>query len=626
MDAEQKDPSQKQDPLLVKLQERVRKASGGLKDERKKTAKRRKYMRGEINGGGIHDEGLVRSNLIYSTINNIEPLIYAKNPEVSIKPSIAVEDDAYEVTGKFCDTLEIVASRLLRDAGLKSKAKRTLRASLVTGQGWVKLSYQRDIQRDQAIINRIADAQDNMRRLQHEIKEIEEGNKGDREEELRQIELLTTSLEAKAEIVKAEGLALDTIRREDMIVDPAITGVSDYKLARWICQRIYMNKEDAESLYDMELDNATTYASDNEEPASNKDADKESRGDLIIVYEFWDRINNHVFTFVDGHNQWLREPYVPTRSGEQFFPFIPLVLLEDDEGKDLSMIDMLMELQDEYNTTRTNFAEARQANVAHWVVDSRMKVREVKSFEDAEVGSFVTVDTDGMPLDKGMMQAPQLRIDAGNYDTSQIRTDMDLVSGVQDAMRGGVGKAKTATEAKIMQAGASGRVGAMQDTVEDWLQVLFQLASEMLLQEMDIEQVRKFAGMGAVWTQMSKEDAFRLVNIEIRAGSAGKPDTAQDRDAWAQIMPLLQDMYVQITQIEMQGGNGEPLRKLMRETLKRFDERIDADEFIPPMQQPLQQQMPQQPMMNGADNGQGIGAGQQLGDPNGIPNGAITIQ
>ncbi|MDX8383564.1 MAG: hypothetical protein R8M45_05745 [Ghiorsea sp.] len=586
--------SKQTDPILTQMQERVRKASSSLKSERKQIKQRRSYMRGNVGDDG--EKGLVRTNLIFSTVHGLIPFIYAKNPELSITPQEAVEDDGYQAVGKFCDTLEIVVQRQLKNAALKAKAKRTVRASLVTGQGWVKLSYQRDIEHDQAIIDRIADAQDNMQRLRHELKELEEGNRSEREEELREVELLTTALEAKVEVVKAEGLALDTIRREDIVVDPAIKGVQDYHLARWIAQRIYMHKDDAESTYGLELGKATTYSSENEELSGVKD-NQDKGGDLIIVYELWDRTNQHVFTFTEGHDQWLREPYTPTRCGEQFFPFIPLVMLEDDEGKDIAMIDMLKELQDEYNTTRTNLAEHRKNNVPHWIGDDQLKVKHVNDFAGAQTGDITMLDTGGRPLRDMIQPAPILPLNAATYDTAPIRTDIEMVSGLQDAMRGAVSKAKTATEAQIMQSGASGRVGEMQDCVEDWLEKLFKLASEILLQELSVEQVQRIAGVGAVWSSLPKSEVFDMVNIEIRAGSSGKPDKASDRESWAQIMPVLQEMYMQISQLEMQGGNGEPLRNLMRETLSRFDERINVDEFIPPSQQQMpQQQMQEQPL------------------------------
>lgn len=72
-----------------------------------------------------------------------------------------------------------------------------------------------------------------------------------------------------------------------------------------------------------------------------------------------------------------------------------------------------------------------------------------------------------------------------------------------------------------------------------------------------------------------------MVEINIVAGTTGAPDKVQAQETWAKIFPLVQQLLGQIMQIAAQGGDYGPLEALLRETLHRFDDRIDVDQFLP---------------------------------------------
>jgi hypothetical protein len=190
-------------------------------------------------------------------------------------------------------------------------------------------------------------------------------------------------------------------------------------------------------------------------------------------------------------------------------------------------------------------------------------------------------------------------IDPAVYDTSAVRYDWELVTGVQDSQRGSIVKAKTATEASIMQQGLSARVGEFRDQVEDWLQEISQFAAQILLQEMTPPQVERIMGPAEMkqrnvngitievpvksydWPQLSREQVFDMVEMKIRAGTTGSPDKLEQQETWSKVLPVIQNLIMQIMQVQATGQDAEPLTNLLRETLKRFDERLDVEQFIP---------------------------------------------
>ena len=74
----------------------------------------------------------------------------------------------------------------------------------------------------------------------------------------------------------------------------------------------------------------------------------------------------------------------------------------------------------------------------------------------------------------------------------------------------------------------------------------------------------------------------------------------------------------------MQGQNGMAgaLRKMLEETLNRFDERIDLDEFIPDMTQDMVRQQMMQALGQMMPQSMGIDP-QQLPNDETQPNGAM---
>ena len=127
------------------------------------------------------------------------------------------------------------------------------------------------------------------------------------------------------------------------------------------------------------------------------------------------------------------------------------------------------------------------------------------------------------------------------------------------------------------------RTAERQDMNEDFMQEICQFSAEILMQELTEQQVMRIAGPGATWPKMTKDEIFDLVRIDIRAGSTGKPNKQNERQQWIDFMPTFQEMALKVIEMR-QAGNvdiANAMIEMMKETLKRFDERLDIDTFIP---------------------------------------------
>lgn len=554
--------------------------------------KLRQYVRGDVGDDG--EGGLVRTNIIHANFTAILPQIYAKNPEIAVTPSEAAGDNSYAWIGGFCKTMQAVLNRVfVKDANLKPRAKAAIRSAMTTGIGWAKVSWQKDIRKDPLIENRIADTQDNLQRIRHLIAEIEEGDDSRDELEAKQAELeqQLSALQQQAEVTAAEGVAIDRVLTEDIFVlDDTLYDFDGYSQAEAIAHRVWMTCEQYEETFGKEPPKtANRYGSDKKERGAG--ADDDSTVMLVAVFEVWHRISNTVYTLCAGADEWAREPYVPEVNGRRFYPFFALAFNPTDGKVDpLSDTELLTELQDEYNTTRTNFAEHRRENlpVRVYRASGDLTDADISRLANRAANDWVPIEGDpSKPIQNDIAILPNPPVDPANYDVQPILRDAEMVLGAGDAAKGTINKAKTATEAEIMAQGLQSRVAERQDVVEDWIADMARYAAELCLQELAPPQVKRIAGEAAVWPQLTKEQVFDLVQIEIRAGSTGRPNRNREREQWVQMLPQIQQSVQQIMQLRQVGQNdmAETVVKLMEETLRRFDERIDIESFIPQQRQ-----------------------------------------
>lgn len=547
-----------------------------------------------------------RANLIHGTISAILPNIYARNPEISTTPL-----HSGAKLKLFCKTLETVTNRSLEKAKLKSRAKSTLRSALTTSFGILKVTYQRQISQDPLIEERINDTQDNVLAIEELLRDLDDPNQRQHHEAKHaELKELLQSLAEQAEVTNTEGLVIDRVLTENLLIDPSVCEFWDYTDADWICQIVPMKRSQAEALYQLPLSHVKLYQN-NGGVSHLKKSTRLAASSLgfrepieddqqIAVLEIWDKTTQRIYTMAEGADFWLREPYAPPKTGERWYPFFLLPYqVVDGQFVGPSLVDLTERLQDEHNHARDRFNKHRDLCIPGWVASAEINEKTIKKYKDATFGDVIIFDTEGKTLSQVIQPKDHPKIDPLVYDTSTVRHDWEQVTGLQDAARSTIVKPKTATEASIMQRALSGRVGEFKDQVEDYLQEIAQYSAQILLQELSKEQVECFMGNHQVktekidgkykkttvkaydWPELSKDQVFEMVEMRIRAGTTGAPDKYEQQESWIKVLPFIEGLVLQIINLRQQGLEPEPLINLLKETLHRFDDRIDVELFIP---------------------------------------------
>lgn len=630
------------DPLAKEWSKRIDAARKHWKPFFERCAHNRKLVAGfDWDGDSPPDDGNfygLRANLILAAIAGMMPNLYARAPEMSVVPCRPSDAESGRLE-KFTTTLSSVLNVYLDKAKLKERGKAAVRAALTCSYGIVKVVYQRDIDEDPIIQARIQDAQDNLQHVDGLLSRMTDTDAGC--EELRatkaELEQTIAGLLKDVEARRMDGLVIDRVLTDQLIFDPSIVDFDDYDQADWMAQVIPMSRKHAEEVFKIKLTGAKRYTSSLgeslEEGAGSggsapggfsRPADSEGPDDQICVLEVWDRLSQRVYTMADGCKFFLRDPYSPEKVGGRWYPFFLLTYNQvDGSFVAPSLVDLMEKLQSEHNETRETFVDHRRLAKPGYIATADVDSRSLERFTDAELGEIVVLkSSEGQDPRSLIMPKQTPAVDPAVYDTSVIRQDIEQVTGMQDAMRSTVVEPKTATEAQIMQQSLSGRVSAFRDSVEDWLQEIATYSAQVLLQQLEEKDVARVMGdpvtqvdpvLGTLiavskpyeWPKLTTEQISRLIKIKIEAGSTGAPDKQSQQEHWQQILPTLQTLIQMIIQFKVQGIPTESLEELLKETVRRFDDRIDAEKLIPQIQV---QTMPPQQAAGGSSEGAQIDA------------------
>lgn len=579
------DPQEK--ALVADWNKRIEAALKRVEKEFKQFEKNRKLMKGKDSNN--EDQTVkMRTNLFFSNMAALLPQVYAKDPEFAVQITANVPTERQRLMRAFAATAEkVITQYVVKDANLKKQSKKVLRSAYTTAVGWFKVSWQENRRTDPLILNQIKDTQDNLNRLQDlraQLDDPEEASKTDLI--MAQLKQTLAGLETQQEVSVARGIALDRVMSEDiLIIDPSVLEVSDYPRASAIGHRVWMTQSQFESYFGYKPQKAKTYT-----VTSNvKTVDgSEACGSLYMVWETWSQDDNRIYYICQGEEGFCKPPKSPDWTGRRWYPFFLLAFNEiDGSFYPLSDVELIQELVEEYNDNRADLVRDRKGTLPVNIVrkGSSLTDSDLERIKNRNGSDIIVVEGVGGQKITDDIFAGQLgNLNPVNYDTAPARADIEMMIGGGDAARGTVTKAKTATEAEILSQGLRGRSAERQDTMEDVFNEIGQYALEMLLRKLTEQEVKNIVGQDAVWPQMDIDGIFNLVSIEVRSGSTGKPDRLQDQDRWTKLLPVIQQAIEKVSQLRQQGQDqlANAVIELTRETLRRFDERIDIEQFLPP--------------------------------------------
>lgn len=563
----------------------------------------------------------VTTNLIGAFIDILNAILYARDPEVSVRKSEQVDEAGTQPMDTFAKTLEIVIAHLWKRGKMKKAMKKAVRSVLSNSEGWLKCIMVSEKEPNGEVERALNDARETVKLLEAQEKLLEDPQ-GKTEDEIAaekdEKQALIEELEGKLELSINTMFVVDFVPTENIQVSPDVSYVGDYLDSNWVGNEWYLSKDEAlaafpelepedltkaknyfqrppKELTTREIDNVLpqgTMTAETAQAFTSVQSDAEGQSPQFYrCVEIWDRQDKKIRTMIDGVDKWAKQPFSPPYPSSRFFPYFYFAFYEVDGMRHPQSLSWrLYKLQDEYSASRSNFRLTRERSIPGVLFNAAaLDANEAKKLTEAKHQEYTGLNAGdpNVPLGNLFAPKPVQSIDMRVFDPTLILNDMERVSGVQEALSSvtaGPGNPKTATEANIEQSGTAARTSAARDIEEDMLNDLAQYTAEQAIQCLSTRDVMRMAGKQAFWPEgMDLEDLFTLVEVNITAGSTGKPKDPGDQQNWAQLFPMIKETLGEIRQALAQGDTAtvQSLTELIKETMHRMGDESDPSRFIP---------------------------------------------
>ena len=463
-------------------------------------------------------------------------------------------------------TLELMFTYSLEEQTLpfKTMMKMAVRRTVTTGVGYVKLGFQRAMERRPEVTREIADISERLSTMQQLGADIADGIFQPDSAEAEQLRLLMQDLKKQEFIVTREGLTFDYPMSTAIIPDPQMKSLREFVGCDWVAEQYLLTREQIQQVYGKDV--GTQYTQYGKPTVGTSTQTQSALGPsvpqaripgslggdngalfppLACIWEIYNRADGLVYVVCDGYPDFLQEPEAPEIYIERFWPWFSFIINETDHRDyafPISDVRLMRDMQVEMNRARQGLREHRHANrpktvTAAGVLDDDDKEKLVHHPANAVIELLGLQPGQDV---KTLLQAyTGPGIDMNLYQTSEALADVQLAIGAQAANLGPVEGKGTATETSIAQQSHVATEDEAKSDMDDMLTAIARAAGQILLMNVSQETAIQQCGPAAVWPEESALDVAKELLLEVEAGSAGRPNAQQNIQAITQLVPLL---------------------------------------------------------------------------------------
>ena len=494
---------------------------------------------------------------------------------IQLLQDVQQNSERLKLIDKVGETLVILLEYYMGEQvpGFKTQMKQMIRRARTTGVGYIELGFQRqmDLSDDQSA--RIADMTERLAVIGRMEADLQDGEIDPQSAGAEELKLAIAAIQAEPEMIVREGLLFQFPQSTRIIPSPETQKLMGWVGSEWVAKEVILTPDRIKEVYGVDVkQNYASYKQEAGKPwggsrARYKDAGK----GLACVWHVWDRGTGLEYVVCDGYPEFLREPASPDIQVEQFFPIWAITFNEVENESELfpkSDVELLKHTQKEYN-------RAKEALRQHRIANRPLYLAQAGQFDETEQASLaghaahdviqIKAMRDGTKPQDLIAPMQKIGVDPNLYETEGLFNDATRIVGVQQAMIGGTANG-TATESSIAAQSQQGSVGLDSDDLDDMLSDVTRAAGQILLMNLSSETVMEIAGPGAVWPELSRLEMMQEISLEIKAGSAGRPNQQQDAATFERMYPLL----VQVPGISP--------RWLAEKAIKIADDDIDLED------------------------------------------------
>lgn len=480
---------------------------------------------------------------------------------------------------KIARTIEVLWAHFTHEQTppFKLMMKDVVRRALVCGVAYVELDFQRTTGHSEEKLSTLADARgriEQIERLQAELG-MPDSAMNEYSAEVEQLRLQIEDIQKNPDLQMREGLIYDFPDSLSIIPSSGTKMLRGWYGTDWATKEMIVPCSRIKEWFGLDIGseyNEYKPGDENQQPKPAQNEDPEDK--LVCVWKVYSKRDGLVFWLCDGYDDFLREPEAPTIDVERFFPWYVLTFNEITHHKEvypLSDVRLLRSMQKEYNRKKEALRQHRIANRPVYITAAGSLNDEDldKVMSDYPDHALITLAglKEGQDVGTALQMLKKVPIDPNVYETDSDFNDVLRVVGSQEANIGGT-SGDTATEVSVAEGSRLSSVSSNEDDLEQTLTEMARDGGNVLLMNLSEEAAKEIAGPGAVWPKLDPATVKREMFLKIEAGTAGRPNKAQDLANFERAAPLL---------MQIPGIKPEPLAKF---ALRLLDERIDLTEFI----------------------------------------------
>jgi hypothetical protein len=500
-------------------------------------------------------------NIVFSNINAQVPILYAKNPIVSVASDLAGPDPAIKEAGDaFARALQRLIDVLFRmkyspGVNLKPKAKRNVIVALLTNRAWFEVGYTRkDKSSEQAMQDLLS--------LSQQLAAAKD------DEEIREIEGQLVALEEKVEFLQPSGpylrvrlphqVLVDTNTSDPYLTDSNWVMIEDMLPTAYINAIYAIEDEDSEeqmSIFEPthiltgdgtgEEDDFTLFSKqDNSYNAYGfDDRDSFNKAAYTKVWYVWDKVTRRLEMYADNDWKWPIWVWDDPYSLQGFFPLVPLwfhdnpvaLYAKGEVSYYLDQQDQINEINDEKRRAllwaRRNIFYNPDSGITQEIADRILK------------GPDATATP--LKLPEGMKGTdaifsipPPSTAFIQLFDKKDLYESINRVANTSDVERGGEFKTNTTNQAiDYYSTRGNMRMDMRLDALEDALGDVGWKLAQLCLRFMDADTVQQLTGLdvSAFWQPLDNLKDFAKFSVSVVGGSTQKMTTQQRKQEAVQV-------------------------------------------------------------------------------------------
>lgn len=500
----------------------------------------------------------------------------------------------------------------------KQLLKLTVRRSLTVGIAYVKLGFERVMEKRPDVVAKLSDISERLGTLERLAADIADDESDEDSAEAEQLRLLVQDLQQQSEFVVREGLTFDYPSSFSIIPDTKCVHLRGFLGCDWVAEEYILSVNEVKEIYGIDVGKSyTSYrrpdggmdvtARASLSQLSSKDKEKGTGDDkqCCCVWEIYNRKDGLVYLVCDGYTDFLVEPSAPETPLERFWPWFALTFNEVDHEDEVfppSDVRLMRDMQLDYNRSRQGMREHRKAARPKTIVSAgaldEEDIEKLASHPDNAILELNGLQP-GQKVQDLLQGFTGPEINPAMYDVSPYFDDVLKTIGVQEANLGGTNDS-TATQSQIGEASRTTTNDSNVDDLDDLLTHLAKYGGQLLFANVDQQTVQNIVGPGAVWPKMNPQQISTEIWLEIEAGSSGIPNQAMAVANAQKIYPLV-----------MQIPNIDP-EFIARDLLHRLDDKLDLTKAF---KSPLPSIIAMNQMAHGAPGGPPGAGGPSMAPP-----------